>query len=369
MKILVLNWRDINHPRAGGAEVRLHNVYERLVEAGHSVTLVVSKFPGSQTKEDLNGIQVVRIGNDLTHPIKAWWYCRKILTNFDHLVEDFNKLPYLSPLWKGNTQSTIQMHHLWGRSIFQEGIGLTALLVWLSEKLLSVVYTKENFIVVSDSTSKELGAMSIPAKQIQVIHNGNSVKYTGLIPMALARKKQILWLGRLQKYKGILDALEAFAAIHPKNLDWNMIIAGDGPFRLECQKYAEKLNIADCVSFVGFVSQTEKEKLLLESYVLLQTSYKEGWGLTVIEAGQYGLPVIANSAPGLVDSVKEGKNGLLYDFGCVEGLATSIQSLIDNPLTWESLSIGGVQWAQNFSWDKTFLETEALLKKELRYEK
>jgi glycosyltransferase involved in cell wall biosynthesis len=359
MKILVLNWRDIKHPRAGGAEVRLHKVYERFVEIGHEVTLLSSSFRGASSCENVNGIDVRRMGSDLTHVFKVWRTARELLKTgeYDFLVEDFNKLPYLSPLWNKKTKSLIQMHHLWGESIFEENSGFTAKLVWHSEQLLSKFYTEQEFIVVSDSTAKELSEMDIPKNQIKVVHNGSESSFEGEIPALQEREKSFLWLGRIQKYKGIIDALDAFCLFLKDNEAWVLKIAGSGPFRKAAELHAKKIGISESVQFLGFVSDGEKQSLMLNSHGLLQTSYKEGWGLTVIEAGLLGLPVLAQKAPGLVDSVKEGLNGLLYEMEEVEELADIMGKLSRNSDLWDRLSKGGRYWASKYSWERTFKET------------
>lgn len=99
---------------------------------------------------------------------------------------------------------------------------------------------------------------------------------------------------------------------------------------------------------------------------MLQTSYKEGWGLTVIEAGLHGLPVLAQKAPGLIDSVKEGLNGLLYGMENVDELVSIMEKLAVNSELWERLSKGGMYWASKYSWERSFKETLSIIEKELQ---
>ena len=66
MKILISNWRDIKHPRAGGAEMRLHKIYAPLTEAGHEVILYSCAFKGCEREEIVDGIKIYRLGSDLT---------------------------------------------------------------------------------------------------------------------------------------------------------------------------------------------------------------------------------------------------------------------------------------------------------------
>ena len=89
MKILVLNYRDMNHPQAGGAEVHLHRIFGRLQKLGHEVLLVSTKFPGCLEREKVEGIDVLRLGTDLTFQFLIPLKWRAIL-------KEFSKSKYVS---------------------------------------------------------------------------------------------------------------------------------------------------------------------------------------------------------------------------------------------------------------------------------
>ncbi|MFA5512579.1 MAG: glycosyltransferase, partial [Candidatus Kapaibacterium sp.] len=80
---------------------------------------------------------------------------------------------------------------------------------------------------------------------------------------------------------------------------------------------------------------------------------KEGWGITNIEANACGTPVISANVPGLKDSVSVGKSGLLYEYGNINDLAEKIKSVLDNSAYFDELCTGSVEWAKQFSWDKS----------------
>ena len=58
MKILALNWRDIHHPEAGGAEVHLHEILKHLALWGHETTQLSSGFPGGAVEEEIDGVRI-----------------------------------------------------------------------------------------------------------------------------------------------------------------------------------------------------------------------------------------------------------------------------------------------------------------------
>ena len=74
MRILMINWRDAKHPRAGGADFRLQNVYAPLVEKGHEVILYSCAFKNCSKNAVINGIRVYRIGNDWTFAFQCIFF-------------------------------------------------------------------------------------------------------------------------------------------------------------------------------------------------------------------------------------------------------------------------------------------------------
>src|SRR5262249_47925576 len=104
--------------------------------------------------------------------------------------------------------------------------------------------------------------------------------------------------------------------------------------------------------FLGFLPAAEKVARLRAAWALVQPSPKEGWGLTVIEAGACGTAVVASDAPGLRDSVRRDETGLLVPYGDREGLtAALVRILTDVPLR-ERFGAAGVAWAARFRWDE-----------------
>lgn len=366
MKILILNWRDIQHPRAGGAEVRLFETYSRLASKGHHIRLHCSGFDGGLDFEWIRGIEVIRHSGDHLFQIHALMKMRTWVRDYepDIVIEDFNKLPFFSP-WLHSEPKLIQVHHLWKKSIFREGNFFVSLVVYLMELSLHIVYRNQRFCSVSQSTSEELESFGIEAEQVTTIHNGFQWDWLQVHQDLLAtqfEKPYFLWLSRLQKYKGIDDAIQAFERFVETNDDYDLYIAGSGPDSSRIKAKVRASSIAHRVHFLGFVDDVEKFQLLKGAKALLQTSYKEGWGLTVIEANSVGCPVIANTAPGLIDSVRDHESGLLYQYGSADDLAAKLRDLVNDHELYNRLSQGSLEWAKNFTWDQCAVDTEKLLR-------
>jgi glycosyltransferase involved in cell wall biosynthesis len=124
---------------------------------------------------------------------------------------------------------------------------------------------------------------------------------------------------------------------------------------------AEELGIAHAVEFLGFVSAQRKVELYHEAMVVLNSSRKEGWGLTSIEANACGTPVVATDVPGLCDSVRDGETGFLVPFGDAPAFAAAVERLLDDGALWQSFSENGRRWAAAHTWEPAYEVTRAAL--------
>ena len=97
MRVLILNWRDIRSPRAGGAEIVTHEVAKRLAGAGHDVVWLSSAPAGLPAEERIDGVRVLRRGSELTTRLWAPRVAREARP--DVVVEEINTLPYFAPVW------------------------------------------------------------------------------------------------------------------------------------------------------------------------------------------------------------------------------------------------------------------------------
>src|SRR5437667_58191 len=101
MKILVIDWQDHRNPQAGGAEIHLHEMFRRVVAAGHRVDLLCSRFGEAPRYAVLEGIAVHRVGTRHSFPFVVHRYYSEKLAgeSYDVVIEDVNKIPLYTPLW------------------------------------------------------------------------------------------------------------------------------------------------------------------------------------------------------------------------------------------------------------------------------
>ena len=96
LRVLLLNWRDLHHPEAGGAEKYLVTVAEGLAARGHEVTFRTAAYPGALPEETVAGVRYRRRGGHYSIYPRA--FAANAAASHDVVVDVQNGVPYLSPL-------------------------------------------------------------------------------------------------------------------------------------------------------------------------------------------------------------------------------------------------------------------------------
>lgn len=366
MRILILNWRDINNPLAGGAEISLFEHAKFWRKKGAEITWLSSSFLGAKKEEYIEGIKIIRRGSLFTVHLYAFLYfIRNLKNNTDIIIDNFHFIPFFSIFYKGKKIKTIAFIHEVATDIWFDNLSRPlAFIGYHLEPFFFKFYRNTIFITVSDSTKKELMEFSIPKKNIFVIHNG--LRTPKLTLSNYQKDPVILFLGRISKDKGILDALKAFLIINSKCKESAMLVAGKEEGKDSFKKALDCLggdfNIIKKIKYLGYVSEKVKFELLNKALIVIHPSKKEGWGLTVIESNSVGTPVVGYKVSGLKDSISHLNTGLLTDHNTPQDLADNVLSLINNKKLYDKLSVNATKWAKKFCWNKTGLESWKLLK-------
>ncbi len=360
MNILVVNWQDLENPQAGGAEIHLFEIFQRLVGAGHRVRLVCSGWKGAPPRAQVGGIDVHRAGRRNSFAILGRGAVRRALRQErpDVVVEDINKLPLFLPTMTDLPFCAL-VPHLFGETVFQEAPWPMAAIVWLAERPLPSAYRRAAFHAISESTRDDLVGRGVPAERIRVIHPGvDSARFTPSPAEPRSAEPRFLYVGRLKRYKGIGLAIQALAVARRTRPDARLDVAGTGDYRAELERLAAQLGQESAVTFHGFVSEARKVSLLRGAWANLFPSPKEGWGITVVEAAACGTPSIASDSPGLRDSVRHMETGYLVPHGEVHALAARMLELAGDFALVARLGGAARRFAERLTWERSAAETE-----------
>ncbi len=138
-----------------------------------------------------------------------------------------------------------------------------------------------------------------------------------------------LFLGRLTIDKGLLDLAHAFAGLCSRYDKARLLVVGPD------EENVKERMLAFCRACAGklhFVTYTESpEKYMAAADALCLPSYREGFGMTVIEAGSVGIPSVGSRIYGIEDTIEDGVTGLLFPAGDIDALTLGMEKLIADP--------------------------------------
>lgn len=361
LRLLFLNWRDERHPESGGAERYLVVVTEGLAARGHDVTVLTAGYPGAMPDESINGVHYSRRGGRYSIYPRALMSQLVGAHRADVVIDVQNGVPYLSPLVRRGPVINL-VHHVHREQwpvVF--GPRVSRLGWWLESSLAPVVYRHTDYVAVSNSTRRELADMGVDPERISVIHNGTDESPD--IDVSRASHPLVTVIGRLVPQKRVEIAMRAVAEIAEELPAIELRVVGAGYWESRLRAHAAELGIEGRTTFAGHVSETEKHRILAESWVHALPSLKEGWGLVVAEAGTHGTPTVAfASAGGPNDSIRDGRTGVLVDGGQTE-FTTALRQLLIDDAHREMLSANAARWVGRFRWEASVARWDELVQR------
>jgi glycosyltransferase involved in cell wall biosynthesis len=156
----------------------------------------------------------------------------------------------------------------------------------------------------------------------------------------------ILFLARVEKKKGIYEALEAYGLLKQQHPFVSLIVAGDGSQLKNAVNYSQTRQLAD-VSFVGHVEGNAKYELYRTADAYLFPSYAEGLPISVLEAMAYGLPIVTCAVGGLRDFFQDGAMGFMTEQRNPAVLAALLSRLISDPRLCSKIRLFNRKYAKD----------------------
>lgn len=375
-EVLLLCWRDTDHPQGGGSERYLERVGAELARRGARVTYLTADYPGAARHQMRDGMRVLRTGGRLTvYPrvlamLLAARLGRGRLAGYrpDVVVDTQNGVPFFAHTVV-DAPTIVLVHHC-HREQWPVAGPLLARLGWWVESVLSPrIHRRNRYLTVSAPSADELVALGVAAERISVVRGGiDPVPDGATTPLepsdgdpAAVRPARLIVVSRLVPHKQVEHALEAVAALRARGRDVHLDVVGGGWWSPELLARTAELELDDVVEFHGHVDETTKHRLLAGADLHLMPSRKEGWGLAVIEAAQHGVPTIGyRSSAGLTDSIVDGETGVLVDDR--DQLAETVCRLLATPDEIRALGAAAQRRAAGYSWSATTDEFARVLR-------
>jgi glycosyltransferase involved in cell wall biosynthesis len=349
LRVLWFNWRCWLNPEMGGAEVFTHEVAKGWVEAGNEVTLFTSEFPNCKREEVLDGIRVIRSGGRYSVYRRARKYYGERFSRegYDVVVDEINTRPFFTPKFVSNREKVVGLIHQLAREywFYETPFPVSYVGYYLLEDRWLRNYVDVPTVTVSESTKQDL--LGLGFKRVFVVSEGLNFRPLDKMPTK-EEHPVVAYVGRLRRAKRPDHAVRAFRIVREKVPDVELWVLGDGSFRKDLEDMA-----GEGVRFFGDLSDTERRQRVGRSWVLVNPSVREGWGLNVLEANALGTPCIAYDVAGLRDSVSNDENGLLAKAGSVEDLADKTVMILMDEVLRNMLSSKALDYSRRFDWDTT----------------
>ena len=222
-------------------------------------------------------------------------------------------------------------------------------------------------LVMADSQATASGIVEVfprHAHKVRVVPLGVSELSSQFNPEVLARlnisRPYFLFVGTIEPRKNLDRLLKAFSSV-PESLRnrFSLVIAGgEGWGGINLQKLISGYQLSDSVNLLGYVTDHDLSELYSNARFLAMPSIYEGFGLPLLEAMQYGTPVLTSNEGSMAEIV--GESGVLIDPYSVESIALGIQRMLVDDAFIETLGNLARQRTREFSWEKCATQTLAV---------
>ncbi|MEI6252934.1 MAG: glycosyltransferase family 4 protein [Mycobacteriaceae bacterium] len=357
--VLLLCWRDTGHPQGGGSETYLQRIGTQLVDDGIDVTLRTARYDGAARRECVDGVRISRGGGPYTVYIRAGLAMVAARVGLgplrharpDVVIDSQNGLPFLARLAFGR-RVIVLVHHC-HRDQWPVAGRVLSRIGWFVESRFSPwLHRRNQYVTVSLPSVRDLADLGIDSGRVAVVRNGLDAAPARTLAGERSATPRAVVLSRLVPHKQIEDALDAVAALLPRVPDLHLDIVGGGWWQDRLLAHAQRLGIAEAVTFHGHVDDDTKHAVVQRSWVHVLPSRKEGWGLAVIEAAQHGVPTIGyRSSGGLTDSIVDGVTGLLVDSH--SDLVDRLEELLSDRVLRAELGAKAAARSREFSWPQS----------------
>jgi glycosyltransferase involved in cell wall biosynthesis len=250
--------------------------------------------------------------------------------------------------------------------IYRRGSAIPVRNRWLNRFIFKNIVT--GIISNSEDTKRTIlqnNARLFAHDKIKVIYNGIDIKKYDLDTkrkLFVGSNDEIILgnVGRLVHQKGQRYLIDIASELHKKSQKFKILIGGEGPLKKELVLYAQRLNVAGHIVFLGFINDIVAFMNSIDIFIL--TSLWEGFGYVITEAMLCHKPVVAFNVSSNPELIEDSKTGFLAEFNNIPDFTRKLTLLInDNDLRVKQGKQGHIRVKSHFTIDKAVKEVENYL--------
>lgn len=278
------------YPDIGGVETYIKEISERLVVQGHEVEVITTDPSGKFKKHEIiNGVRITRFKS--MAPNNAFYFAPEIYfflkkRNYDVIhAHNYHAFPsFFAVLGKNDARFVFNPYfHGKGHTFFRN-------ILHVPYKLLGhYIFSKlDKIVCISKYEQKKVQkAFNIKDGSIEILPPGLDISEFEKIEPHQKEEKTILYVGRLEAYKGVQYIIEALSNLK----EYRLVIIGEGPYDQNLKTLSQKSN-PDRISWLKNISRTDLLKYYKSADVFVMLSKHESYGISVAEALASGTPCV-----------------------------------------------------------------------------
>lgn len=353
MKIALVSPYDFGYD--GGVVTHISQLSDQLQRIGHSVKIIAPLDSSSGVAQE-NLIPIGRpvpvpTGGSIARISLSIWRERRVRSilkeeNFDvlHVHEPLAPILPLSVINSSKTANVGTFHAFHG----------SGYMYFFSKGLMKRWFSRLDSLIAVSEPAKKYVSKAFPG-DYNVIPNGIDVDFfsKNVEPFDAFKdgKLNILFVGRMEKRKGLKYLLQAYSKLKWEHPGIRLIIVGPGNPGKENYRIMSERNIQDVV-FVGRVTDEQKRRYFQTADIFCAPNTgKESFGIVLCEAMASGRPVVASDIPGFDSVVTSGNEGLLVPPKDVEAFYLALKKLVESPSLRFSMGERGLNSVKAYSWD------------------
>ncbi|MEM4260467.1 MAG: glycosyltransferase family 4 protein [Candidatus Woesearchaeota archaeon] len=214
----------------------------------------------------------------------------------------------------------------------------------------------DKLVANSKTTKDDLLRLNLASSDIEVVYPGLDVDFYAIPRQKIfGQKAKLLYVGSIEKRKGIIYLIEALNSLRDSDFELHCIgnIKSPKYYSVLCDTI-NKYNLNNKIIFHGRIDTSELTNYFITSSIFVFPTLYEGYGMAVAEAMAYGLPVIASKIPAIEEFLENEKEGFLVEPRNSKKLSEALSTLMNNPLLMQLFSEKALEKARTFpSWDNS----------------
>ena len=355
MKVGLVSPYDFASP--GGVNDHVRHLAIQLQQLGHETRIFA---PSSRADVDFDSARFYRIGTPIAIPVND--SVARITLSF-HLAnqvaaivadEGFDVLHFHEPLMPALPITMLRMSNTANVGTFH-AFARSNVGYFYGRPLLQPYLEHLHRAIAVSEPARAFVQRYFPAFPMRVIPNGVdvSVYRPGLAPIRHLRDEclNVLFVGRLEKRKGLGDLLRAYRAMSMRIPQTRLIIVGDGPLRGRVESYVARHRLPNVV-VAGYVPDSVKPRYYNSADIFCAPATgAESFGIVLLEALASGLPVVATEVPGYMSVLESGRDSVTVQPKNWRELAASLVILARDAELRRRLSDYAIQKARRYSWE------------------